>query len=328
MQTLRSSIFWISLSFFFNFNISWQNICETYTCYLNPFSCKVQKRSWALNCSNSSRLPGWSFLDGWLSELLTCFLGPARVLLLLVYFRFRSIPCYGFVASKLLVWHMPGDVVLPFLGVTRQVLVGWCSHSRRWWFCLFVREKRVGLWELRITTELQQQKIKRESSQGNKLCKAKCMEHMNPFHKQFGSNGIRQLQRLLPFLGSNFVEKGSPSSLHPDLGQLCIRALDLHSKSLPWLAWKWSIQHVSACHVSLGYSMLLLLLLASFFMVTMFNVLQKQPDHSALLTQCFSWMSLDVLCLVDLRGLGLCERASCPFCLKRWVWSQSCQIFS
>ena len=35
-----------------------------------------------------------------------------------------AIPCYGFVASKLLVWHMPGDVVLPFLGVTRQVLVG------------------------------------------------------------------------------------------------------------------------------------------------------------------------------------------------------------
>lgn len=53
-------------------------------------------------------------------------------------------------------------------------------------------------------------------------------------------------------------------------------------------------------------------------MFNMFNVLQKQPDHSALLTQCFSWMSLDVSCLVDLRlgGLGLCERASCPFCLK------------
>lgn len=31
------------------------------------------------------------------------------------------------------------------------------------------------------------------------------MEHMNPFHKQFGSNGICQLQRLLPFFWAQIL---------------------------------------------------------------------------------------------------------------------------
>ncbi len=98
VQTLRSSIFWISLSFFFNFNISWQNICETHTCYLNPFSCKIQKRSLrALNCSNTllDCLVGVSWMDdspnSWLAFLDLWFL------LFLVYFRFGLIPCYVFV---------------------------------------------------------------------------------------------------------------------------------------------------------------------------------------------------------------------------------------